>query len=153
MFLAPLSAAFHLCFIISPFLFPLFLRRICKLKSAACAIIKLIWFHSDDSSGGKESSQSRNPLVCQVIHRLSPEQVFSLMPQQVETLDDMDVSGGHVSLHKTHKHNRNSCWPSLCPRHTESNPWQEGIEVGREETLEWIKSGGVKAECLFVCFS
>lgn len=72
MFLAPLSAAFHLCFIISPFLFPLFLRCICKPKSAAHTIIKLIWFHSDDSSGETESSQNRKSLGCQVIHRLSP---------------------------------------------------------------------------------
>lgn len=57
-------------FIISPFLFPLFPRRICKPKSAACAIIKLIWFHSDDSSGETESSKGRKPLVFRVIHRL-----------------------------------------------------------------------------------
>lgn len=100
MFRAPLSAAFHLRFIISPFLFPLFPRRICKPKSAACAIIKLIWFHSDDSSGETESSKGRKPLVFRVIHRLRvpphppppscPGQVFSLMPQQVGTLDDME---------------------------------------------------------------
>lgn len=71
-FPAPLSAALNFCFTIAQFLFLLFLRCMCKPKSVAHTIIKLIWFHSDDSSGETESSQSRNPLRCCVIHRLSP---------------------------------------------------------------------------------
>lgn len=124
------------------FCFHCFPRRICKPKSAACAIIKLIWFHSDDSSGETESSKGRKPLVFRVIHRLRVPPPPPLLPRAGVLINaptswdpwrhgegDMFLSPEHTNTGEIHADRL------FVHANTESNPWQEGTEEHWKE--EW----------------
>lgn len=109
---------------------------------------KLSWFsyNTDDSSGETKSWETRRPSGRHASHRhrAHSKQVSWLTPNKLGS-SEIRTQVGATSLFTEHTelHVTQADW-LFVHASTQGNPWQEGIQVDGEKTLEWIKSGEVK---------